>query len=339
MKRINVLDCTFRDGGYVNDWEFGYGNGKSISDLIWRSGVDFIEVGFIDKYEYQKDHFKFSEMSQITDTFRPSPCKLAAMINIGYGYPLSKIPPRSDKTVDLIRVVMWKRLLKEGVEYCKALKDKGYDVSVQATRTDQYSLEEFKVLINMFNELQPYSLYIVDTFGLFDKESLLEYIDVADSNLTESARLGYHAHNNMQQAFSNMLTVAEHNCNHKLMFDASVLGMGRGAGNLCLELLLKYLNEKGEGEYNEEPLMDVAENYILPFYRESPWGYSYPYLLSAKNKRNPEYVSYLMKAGLSIPQIAKAFELMREREVGITYDTQMCDKLIDEITHNRDINS
>jgi len=331
ITNVKILDCTLRDGGYVNDWQFGDDNAKDICRLIGQTGVDYFEVGFIKLCDYVKDKIQFNEMSQIANLFRPTKQKLSLIVEVGYGYPVSAFPNHSENTVDLVRVIMWKRMLKEGLEYCRQLKQKGYEVSVQATRTEQYSLEEFSDVCQMFSEINPDALYIVDTFGLLTKEKLMEYAIIADKNLASGIRLGYHAHNNMQQAFSNAVAFVEHPWRHDIMLDASVYGMGRGAGNLCMELLLQYMNEKQGGMYDVTPLYEIMDKYLMPFYEKSPWGYSMPYQLSAISGRNPSYVPFMLKHGLSIPQIAKVYQMMKEKEVGITYDEEMCNELITAI--------
>jgi len=328
---IRILDCTLRDGGYVNDWRFGDANAKEIANLIGKTGIDYFEVGFIKLCDYVKDKIQFNNMSQVADMFKPTKQKLSLIVEVGYGYPVSAFPEHSEDTVDLVRVIMWKRMLKEGLEYCRQLKEKGYEVSVQATRTEQYSLDEFADVCRMFSEINPDALYIVDTFGLLIKETLLEYALVADKHLASGIRLGYHAHNNMQQAFSNAIAFMEHPWIHSIMLDASVFGIGRGAGNLCLELLLQYINEIKGTRYDLQPLVEVMDKYLKPIYEKSPWGYSMPYLLSAINGRNPSYVGYMQKRGLTIPQMGKVFRMMKEQEVGITYDEEMCKLLIDKM--------
>ncbi len=330
MNKIHVLDCTLRDGGYVNDWKFGDDNAKEIVSELSLTGVEYVEVGFIKLCDYIKDIIQFNHMEQITALFRPSKQKLSLIVEVGYGYPVTSFPPRSENTVDLVRVIMWKRSLKDGLEYCRRLKELGYEVGVQPTRVEQYSDEEYAELMQDFSKINPTAIYIVDTFGLLTEEKLMHYAQIADNNLGEGIRLGYHAHNNMQQAFSNAVAFANHPWKHEIMLDASVTGMGRGAGNLCLELLLKYLNERQSGNYNISPTYDVASR-IAQYHSIAPWGYSMPYYLSAVNGRNPSYVLYLEKKGLAIDQIAKVYNLMRERNVGITYDTTMCDSIIEEV--------
>ena len=115
------------------------------------------------------------------------------------------------------------------------------------------------------------------------------------------------------------------------MLDASVMGIGRGAGNLCLELLEKYLNENFGGSYAPEHLYECADRYIQPIFNQTPWGYSVPYLLSAMNGRNPSYVAFMRDKKIAIPKMKRVFELMREREVGIRFDPDLCDRLVQEV--------
>lgn len=331
---IEVLDCTLRDGGYVNDWQFGDENAKQIVRQISQTGVDYVEVGFIKLCDYIADKIQFSKMEQIAKLFRPSKQKLSLIVEVGYGYPVDAFPERNENTVDLVRVIMWKRMLDKGFDYCKELIAKGYEVGIQATRTEQYSDEEFASFVDKFSEISPKGIYIVDTFGLLTEDKLLNYATIADAHMGDDIMLGYHAHNNMQQAFANAVAMSKHAWKHDIMLDGSVLGMGRGAGNLPLEIYLKYLNEHHQGNYNIEPLFDVADKYIMPFYKESPWGYSMPYLLSAMNGRNPSYVAHLVGKGLTIPQIERVFKTMKDNNVGITFDLEMCDKIVDEIVAN-----
>lgn len=326
--KIKILDCTLRDGGYVNDWQFGDQNAKDIAQLVAKSAVDYVEVGFIKLCDYIQDKIQFNSMEQVTDLFKPSTTKLSLIVEVGYGYPVTAFPEYSESTVDLVRVIMWKRMLKEGLDYCRILKQKGYEVSVQATRTEQYTLEEFAKVCQMFNEIEPDALYIVDTFGLLTKEQLLEYAEVADKHLMSTVTLGYHAHNNMQQAYTNAVAFIEHQWNRDIMIDASVFGMGRGAGNLCLELILQYLNQQHSINYNIQPLYEVMDKYLSLIYQQTPWGYSMPYQLSAINGRNPSYVSFMQEQGVTISQMEQVFQMMKANNVGITYDEEMCMNII-----------
>ncbi|GHV93950.1 hypothetical protein AGMMS50293_02700 [Spirochaetia bacterium] len=326
-----LLDCTLRDGGYVNDWMFGRKNIQRIVQLLDMSGVDYIEMGFIRLDDYNPEQAGFNKIEQISDLIPTTRTKLAAMVEIGYGYPAAYFPQKIEtNNIELIRLIIWKRLLKESVEYCKELVKKGYRVCVQVTRTDQYTEKEFIDLIKMFNETKIYGLYIVDTFGLMNKEMVLNYSVIADEYLHTDIALGYHAHNNMQQAFTNTIAMTEKNWKHQLMIDASVLGMGRGAGNLNLELYMKYCNDNYGTDYNIEPLITIVDECLMPFYKSSPWGYSMPYYLSAVNNVNPTYTTYFIHHGLTIKQIDLIFRELKLKDTNIVYDKNIADEMVSE---------
>ncbi len=141
----------------------------------------------------------------------------------------------------------------------------------------------------------------------------------------------------MQQAVSNMAAICEHPWRHELMLDASVMGIGRGAGNLCLELLEKYLNELWGSNYDLNPLYECADRYIQPIFERTSWGYSVPYLLSAINGRNPSYVAFMRSQNTTIPEMKRVFELMKERNVGIRYEPTLCNQFIQEIRDHKDV--
>lgn len=331
MKSIKVLDCTLRDGGYVNDWMFGTNEAKDIIKRISPVGVDYIELGFIDNFEVIKEgQIQFTEMSQARALFEEKVCKTAVMVNIGYGYPVSKFPIHSEDTVDLVRVVLWDRMIEQGVDYCKELKDKGYEICVQATHTPQYGEERFIEFITRYNEVKPLAFYIVDTFGELTKSNLFKYAQMVDDYLGEGIRIGYHAHNNMQQALSNAIAFCEHSWKHDIMIDASVYGIGRGAGNLCLELILKYLNEENQTHYDISPLYDVFDQHIKKYYLNEPWGYSLPYMLSAKYGINPNYVKIVADKNLSIANINYLFSEIVNRNMGERFNKGLIDELINE---------
>ena len=335
MNSIKLLDCTLRDGGYVNEWEFGVNVSRGITELVSKSGVEFVEVGFIGPHEDKKGVVRFSSMHELMKVFcnLDRDAKLSVM-TYAEGYSVDNFPDKSDSTVEMIRVIFWKRNLEEGVEYCRKLVNKGYEVGVQLARTEQYDLSEIGDIVKMFNDVHPYAVYVVDSFGTFNRDKLLRYSEIYDKNLAMDIRFGFHAHNNMQQAFTNAVAFCEQGYDHDLILDASVLGIGRGAGNLNLELFMNYLNEKGYS-FNLDPICKAASRYVNPIKdkikKSEIWGYSYPYFLAATNGRNHSFVNYLLEKGVSIEKMAKIFKRMREEETGIRFDKELADKLIAEI--------
>jgi 4-hydroxy 2-oxovalerate aldolase len=286
-----------------------------------------VEVGFIGPHVDAEGVVRFSSMEELAKVFIPSKERLSVMV-YAEGYPVSRFPVRSEKTVDMVRVIIWKRNLDEGVEYVRTLVEKGYEVGVQLARTDQFDLSEIGDAVKRFNDIHPTAVYLVDSHGTFTMDKMMKYAKIYDEVLADDILFGFHAHNNMQQAFTNAVVLCERDWKHDLILDASVMGMGLGAGNLNLELILNYLNAKFNQHYDITPVVQAADRFIAKYIHVCPWGYSVPYFLSAITGRNPRYVNYLIEKHVSIENMEKIFKDMRSNDEGIRYDTEMCDRLI-----------
>lgn len=161
------------------------------------------------------------------------------------------------------------------------------------------------------------AIYIVDSWGTMYRDKLLHYMNLADENMPEHIAVGYHGHNNMMQAFDVACAFAQESLTlpRDVIIDASVYGIGRGAGNLNLELFAKYLNEIWGRSYHIEPMLEVYDSYIDAIYRVEQWGFSIPYFLTAKYGCNPNYVRYLsMKKRLSCVKMEKILRNLTEDE-------------------------
>lgn len=324
MNKIKILDVTLRDGGYVNNWEFGFEEAKDMVKIINQSGVDYVEVGFIGDYTNQEGRLCFNTMDALSRIFVPSNAKMCAMTYVDE-YPVSNIPVRSENTVDMIRVIIYKRNFDDGLKYVKSLLEKGYETCVQLARTDQFDLSEIGSYLEQFNTIHPTAVYLVDSFGTFDVKKTLDYARIFDERLEDDIFLGFHAHNNMQQAFTNAIAICEYPWNHTIILDASVLGMGRGAGNLNMEMILNYLNSNFTKKYNLLPVIEVADKYIKKYLKVFEWGYSIPYFLCAQNGCNHRFVQYLNDKNVSYEEMGKIFQKMKKDGTGIRYNSELLD--------------
>lgn len=294
MGKVFLLDCTLRDGGYVNDWQFGKEAIIGTASKIAKTGVEFFEIGFIKNDTFSENRAVFPTVESIEPYITPksSSMKYVGMIDCGNPVSLDSIPNNSGKSIDGIRVIFKKDKRDFAFDYCRAIQDKGYMVFVQFVGTDSYSDIEFIETIKRFNELKPYAMSIVDTFGTIKRKAFLRMIYLADNNMLPEIVLGYHAHNNLQQAFGNAETLVEMNLQRDVCIDACVFGMGRGAGNLNLELFADYMNENYGTNYQLEPMLEIMDDYLQESYSKRFWGYCLPYYLSATNNCHPNYAIY-----------------------------------------------
>ena len=338
MKRVSVLDCTLRDGGYCNNWKFGKNNIKRVIDGLFAANIEYIECGYlIDRIEYDENRTKFSDIRQIDGIIPEHKVGKVCCVMVNYGeYSIEKLPKCSETCIDGIRVAFRKNDFKDAIRFCAEIKKKGYLVFVQPMVSMSYSGAEFIELIQEVNRLKPYAFYIVDSFGMMKRKALMQLVELTDINLQDDIILGFHAHNNLQLAYSNAQYLTEHILKRSLIIDVSVHGMGRGAGNLNAELFLDYLNETLDAQYSIRPILNLMDEIISRFYEEKSWGYSLPNYLSAIHLLHPNYATYLNdKKTLTLEAMDEIFGMI-EPDKGIEYDTKYIESLYIEYLSRRD---
>jgi 4-hydroxy 2-oxovalerate aldolase len=295
MFHTKLLDCTLRDGGYINDWNFGYQNIKSIIARLTKANVDVIECGFLEDGEYSKECSMFSAVDQI-ELLLPKEkgvTQYVAMTRYGY-LDINNLKEYDGNSINGIRVTFHEDEAVEALEFCGKIQKKGYKVYVQPVGTTSYTDSYLLKLIDIVNKMKPYAFYIVDTLGLMRKNDLLRMFFLVDNNLNEDIVIGFHSHNNLQLSFSNSQELVDLHSRRTILLDSSVYGMGRGAGNLNTELIAQHINSVKEEIYNIEYLLEIIDESINPIMKTHTWGYSVPYYLAAINNCHPNYATYLM---------------------------------------------
>lgn len=293
MNQLSLLDCTLRDGGYVNNWHFGHEAICDILDKLVISNVDYIECGYLSQIKGgSPDETQFAALDAIERLLPEKHLNqnYAVMINFGE-YDIDAIPVAKEESI-IIRVCFHKKAVDAAIKYCGELKEKNYKVFVQPMASLNYTDSEFIELINKTNAMKADCFYIVDSFGVVEMRDFQRLIAIADHNLNMDIMLGYHSHNNLQQAYGNAKFFVEQNLKHNLILDASVYGMGRGAGNLNMELFASYLNRNYGKNYNIDAFLDIMDEYLKPIFSEHFWGYSLPFYLSAQYNCHPNYANY-----------------------------------------------
>lgn len=295
MGKVSLLDCTLRDGGYINDWCFTLDGARTIVSKLSKTGIEMIEVGFLKGNKYDPEKTLFPDIQSFKNVIIEKNPNVSYVGMLDMSAPVSKecISKREASSIDGIRVIFKKDKTEEGFEYCEYITKQGYDLYVNFVGTDQYSDEEFIRGIEKFNCLEPAGMTIVDTFGVIKRKSFLHYCELADKFMSKSTALCYHAHNNMQQAFGNAEALLDMQLDRDIVIDACVFGMGRGAGNLNLELFAEHMNDNFGTNYRIEPMLEIMDEYLTEFYRARQWGYNLPFYLSASLGCHPNYAIYL----------------------------------------------
>lgn len=295
QKGVKLLDCTLRDGGIVIDFNFGTERMQEIKKCLEESGVEYIECGYINEKKGSKSgRTCYDNEQSIKETLLCSGKKpgvnYLAMIDYGT-FNLNNLQTADHAGIDGIRFAFHKENVEDALRQASIIIEKGYDLYLQPMVTIRYSDEEFRELISYCNNYlaQTKAFYIVDSFGQMDNMTLLHKLEIADLYVNDQMKIGFHAHNNRQMAFSNAITWMKYPAKHELMLDSSIMGMGKGAGNLCTELIMPLLIAEGN-QYSTVEIYQEINNYIAGVQREKPWGYSLDYYLSSLYGCTPSYI-------------------------------------------------
>lgn len=294
-RKIELVDVTLRDGGIVINFDYGMERMQKIKATLETSGVEYIETGYIDEKKGSPEgrtcfDNEVSIEKTLLSTGKKPGVTYFAMIDYGT-FDVNKLQPRSANGVDGIRLAFHKENWEASIEWGKIIMSKGYDLYIQPMVSMRYTDEEYKHLIQVCNtELAGAAgFYVVDSFGQMDNMALIRKLEIADQYVSMSMKLGFHAHNNRQMAYSNALAFVEFNSRHDMMLDASIMGMGKGAGNLCTELIEATLINEGKN-YNSNVIYDAISEYFADQQKKTPWGYSLDYYLSSLYSCTPSYI-------------------------------------------------
>ena len=329
MNNIQMLDCTLRDGGYCNEWRFGFDNVRKITHGLQKAGIEIIECGFItNTVSYDPDVTRYTNVEDIAKIIPENRQGKIFVAMMNYGeYNIDDLSYNDGNSIDGIRVAFHKKDMQAAMDLCHQIKAKGYLVFVQAMVSLAYSDEEFLTLIQRANELNPYAFYIVDSFGMMKGKDLTRIFYVVEHNLNEDIWIGFHSHNNMQLAYSNAQQLTRVQTSRNLIMDSSIYGMGRGAGNLNTELFMEYLNENAGKKYQLKPILTLIDEILNEFYQRNYWGYSLPNYISAVHNAHPNYAGYLDdKKTLTIEGMNDIFDLMNE-DKKVSFDKEYIEEL------------
>ncbi|MDT2370756.1 aldolase catalytic domain-containing protein [Enterococcus faecium] len=332
MNNLKVLDVTLRDGGCVNDFNFGETYMKKILAAEEASGIDIIEMGYIDECKGsvsgRTQYINEKIITKCILKHKKPGVTYVAMIDYGK-FNIDNLENRTENGIDGIRMAFHKKNINEIIPLGRKIIEKGYQLFIQPMITLRYSDSELLELIEMVNDKLPdaSAFYIVDSFGEMRPNDVSRILNLVDHNLIPSIPLGLHSHNNLQMSYSNAIAMLQFPTTRDLLLDCSIMGMGKGAGNLNTELLLEHLNLYYGKEYKIIPLLEVIDKVINQIHSEFHWGYSPEYYLSAVNQCTPSYASHFYnKHMLPIDQVKELLGMIAS-EKKISYDKNYAEKL------------
>jgi 4-hydroxy 2-oxovalerate aldolase len=285
---IRVLDCTIRDGGLMNNHHFEDRVVKAVYDACVAGGIDYMEIG----YRASSKNIKVGEFGcwkycHEEDIRRivgdnPSNLKLSIMADAERCDYKEDIPKKKDSVVDLIRVACYINQIPVALDMVKDARDKGYETTVNLMAVTTVNDRELNEGLEMLTQSGADAIYVVDSFGALYSEQVQhlvrKYLHYAKAGGME---VGMHAHNNLQLAYANTVEAIILGANY---LDATLAGLGRGAGNCPMELLLGFLRNP---KYKLQPVLRCVDNVIEPMRKDLQWGFDLPYMLTGLYNQHP----------------------------------------------------
>lgn len=287
---IVVLDATLRDGGLINNHYFDDDFVKKIYKMNVAAGTDCMEFGYRASKEIfspeKYGKWKFSSDDDIRKIVgsNDTKLKLSIMVDADKCDYKNDICEKSDSPVDIIRVSMYQHQLSEAIKIIENSYKKGYKVTCNIMAISKCSLDQVKAMITELAKTPVSVIYIVDSFGAFYPDNIKRYMECYHENIGAADKeIGIHIHNNQQCAFANTLIGLSEGAK---WLDATVYGMGRGAGNCHLESLFAYLKED---RYRIDPVLDfIQDEMIRDRQINAEWGYNTYYLITGAANRHPK---------------------------------------------------
>lgn len=301
MSNIMILDCTLRDGGRIIDCKYKDSDISNVCRDLTYSGIDIIEMGFLrdDKIvNYNGNSTFFTDVNQI-NKYIPDNNKTLYVAFIDYDmYDFSKLRICEGNKVKGIRVGFTKKQFKsdkEGiVKALKSVKEKGYKLFIQGVNSLGYTDKELLDVIEMVNDVMPYSFGIVDTYGGMYLDDITHIYGMVEHNLNSNICIDIHSHNNFQSSFAfaqEIIRICDSKRN--IILDSTLNGMGKCAGNLNTELIIDYLNRKKASNYDLDRILGTIDSYLSPIKEKYNWGYSIPAFMAGIYKSHPNNIIYL----------------------------------------------
>lgn len=283
-QQIKILDCTIRDGGLVNNWDFSIEFVQDLYNGLSAAGVEYMEIGYKNSAKLlnatEPNPWRFLDDNFLKEIIpEKKKTKLSALVDIGRVDP-NDILPREQSVLDMIRVACYIREVDKGLELVQMFHDLGYETTLNimalSSAPEHQLIEAFEMVKNSPVDV----VYIVDSFGSLDPADIEHQVKKFKAMLPNK-QLGIHTHNNMQLAFANTLTAMR---NGVTFLDSSVYGMGRAAGNCHTELLVGNIQK---ATYDLQPVLRVIEKHMLEMREKWEWGYIIPYMISGLLNEHP----------------------------------------------------
>ena len=317
MKKLNLLDCTLRDGGYYNNWDFSKELVNDYLKAISASGIKNVEIGFRSLKENKLNGPNFFTTENYLNVLKiPKNLKIGVMINVSelitfkndYKKIINKIfIQKKHSKVNFVRLATHFSEIDEVIKICKIIKSKGYLVAINLMQITEQTNKNIISASKKINFANPDVLYFADSLGAMDINAVKDCIESLRSHW--KGELGIHAHNNLGKAVANSLAAIEGGVT---WIDSTITGMGRGPGNSETEYILIEMQKFSNKKFNILPITSVIKNYFEPLKLRYKWGPNPFYYLAGKHSIHPTYIQEMISINMSDIEIIETINQLKK---------------------------
>lgn len=341
MRNVRLLDCTLRDGGRIIDCKFPDDEIREVSRRLCDARIDIVELGFLRDWRntnYSGNSTFFTNPEQLKKfAFDDKRTLFVAFIDFGM-FDFDSLSNYQDDGIRGLRVGFTKKDYlnnKDEVIRClRIVQEKGYLLFVQGVNSLGYSDKELMDVVDMVNEINPYSFGIVDTYGAMYIDDLQRIYTLLDHNLKQNICIDFHSHNNFQLSFSFAQEIINlSRGNRQIIIDGTLNGMGKVAGNLNTELIVDYMNRRLGYNYDYDLILDTIDDFIYKYKEKYQWGYSIPGVMAGVYKSHPNNIIYLTEKMRLATKDVKYLLSMIEPDLRQRYDYENIKELYKKYNH------
>ena len=311
---ITVLDCTIRDGGLMNDHYFSDDLVRAVYRTCLEAGVDYMEMGYkASKKQYPPSEFgpwKFCDEEDLRGVVgdNDTPLKLSVMADAERTDYETDILPACESVLDTIRVATYIHQIPTAIDMINDASEKGYETTLNLMAVSAIQEHELDGAIEAVMATDVAAMHIVDSWGVLYSEQIRsltkKYLKAAEA---AGKQVGIHTHNNQQLAYANTIEALIVGASR---LDASFAGLGRGAGNCPIELLVGFLHNP---KYRIRPVLQCIQDHIEPLRETFQWGFDIPYMITGQLNQHPRAAMKFLADG-GPRNLVKFFDEMIEEE-------------------------
>lgn len=309
---LKVLDCTIRDGGLVNKWQFSDELVRNNYIAVNDAGIDYMEIGYkaskemFDPKEFGKWRFcAEDDVKKVLDGIELK-TKLACMVDIGR-VDEKDVLPFEQSIFDMIRIACYVPQIDKAIDLAKMIEDKGYETTINIMAVSTNLEKDIEEALKQLSKTKTPYVYLSDTYGYMYSEDITFLVNKYKTFMPNKT-IGMHTHNNRQLAFANTIQAIIDGVN---IVDGSMLGMGRGAGNCPLELIVGFLKNP---KYNLRPILKVIQEHYVELRNKHEWGYMIPYMLTGTLNEHPR-AAIALRAGQDKDKYVEFYDKLTTPEV------------------------